>query len=132
MELATLPLLATLLASGDEGTSTGAAVMQYGILLLIPVAMYFLLIRPQRKRAKDQAAMQSALGVGDEVITTSGVYGFITGEEADLFWLEIDDDVQIRVAKAAIQRKVTTSADKVAKADAAEAGADTSADQPES
>jgi preprotein translocase subunit YajC len=88
--------------------------------------MYFLLIRPQRKRAKDQAAMQSALGVGDEVITTSGVYGFITGEEADLFWLEIDDDVQIRVAKAAIQRKVTTSADK------AEASADTSADQPES
>jgi preprotein translocase YajC subunit len=83
MELATLPLLATLLASGDEGTSTGAAVMQYGILLLIPVAMYFLLIRPQRKRARDQAAMQSALGVGDEVITTSGVYGFITGEEAD-------------------------------------------------
>jgi preprotein translocase subunit YajC len=127
MELATLPLLATLLAAeGDDGTSTGAAVMQYGILLLIPVAMYFLLIRPQRKRAKDQAAMQSALGVGDEVITTSGVYGFITGEEADLFWLEIDDDVQIRVAKAAIQRKVTTSADK------AESSPDTPADQPES
>jgi preprotein translocase subunit YajC len=127
MDVATLPLLATLLAAeGEESSSTGAAVMQYGILLLIPVAMYFLLIRPQRKRAKDQAAMQSALGVGDEVITTSGVYGFITGEEADLFWLEIDDDVQIRVAKAAIQRKVTTSADK------AEAAADTSADQPES
>jgi preprotein translocase subunit YajC len=127
MDVATLPLLATLLAAeGEESSSTGAAVMQYGILLLIPVAMYFLLIRPQRKRAKDQAAMQSALGVGDEVITTSGVYGFITGEEADLFWLEIDDDVQIRVAKAAIQRKVTTSADK------AEAAADTSAEQPES
>ena len=127
MDLATSPLLATLLAAAEEdSTSTGAAVMQYGILLLIPVAMYFLLIRPQRKRAKEQAAMQSALGVGDEVITTSGVYGFITGEEADLFWLEIDDDVQIRVAKAAIQRKVPKPAAE------AEPAVDTSVDQPES
>jgi preprotein translocase subunit YajC len=127
MDLATSPLLATLLAAAEEdSTSTGAAVMQYGILLLIPVAMYFLLIRPQRKRAKEQAAMQSALGVGDEVITTSGVYGFITGEEADLFWLEIDDDVQIRVAKAAIQRKVP----KPGLQD--ESAADSPADQPES
>jgi preprotein translocase subunit YajC len=127
MDLATSPLLATLLAAAEEdSTSTGAAVMQYGILLLIPVAMYFLLIRPQRKRAKEQAAMQSALGVGDEVITTSGVYGFITGEEADLFWLEIDDDVQIRVAKAAIQRKVPKPGPQ------AESVADTPADQPES
>jgi preprotein translocase subunit YajC len=127
MDLATSPLLATLLAAAEEdSTSTGAAVMQYGILLLIPVAMYFLLIRPQRKRAKEQAAMQSALGVGDEVITTSGVYGFITGEEADLFWLEIDDDVQIRVAKAAIQRKVPKPGPHV------ESVADTPADQPES
>lgn len=104
---AQIPVLATLLASAeDEGTSTGAAVLQYGILLLIPLAMYFLLIRPQRKRAREQAAMQAALGVGDEVITTSGIYGFITGEEDDLFWLEIDDDVQIRIAKAAIQRRI--------------------------
>lgn len=109
---AQLPVLATLLASAeDEGTSTGAAVLQYGILLLIPVAMYFLLIRPQRRRAREQAAMQSELGVGDEVITTSGVYGFITGEEDDLFWLEIDDDVQIRIAKAAIQRKIVAAAE---------------------
>lgn len=107
---AQIPVLATLLASAeDEGTSTGAAVLQYGILLLIPLAMYFLLIRPQRKRAREQAAMQAALGVGDEVITTSGIYGFITGEEDDLFWLEIDDDVQIRIAKAAIQGKVRPS-----------------------
>lgn len=127
MDLATSPLLATLLAAAEEeGTSTGAAVVQYGILLLIPVAMYFLLIRPQRKRAKEQAAMQSALGVGDEVITSSGVYGFITGEEADLFWLEIDDDVQIRVAKAAIQRKLPKPGRQ------AEPTADTPADQPES
>ena len=94
-----------LLASADDGGGGGGAVSLL-ILLLIPFAMYFFLIRPQRKRMKDQAALQSSLGVGDEVITTSGVYGFITGEEDGLFWLEIDDDVQIRIAKAAVQGKV--------------------------
>jgi preprotein translocase subunit YajC len=81
------------------------------VLLLIPFAMYFLLIRPQRKRMKDAATLQSSLGVGDEVITSSGVYGFITGEEDDLFWLEIDDDVQVRIAKAAIQGKAGPAKD---------------------
>jgi preprotein translocase subunit YajC len=96
--------------SGDSGGG-GGGIAQLLILLLIPFAMYFLLIRPQRKRMKDQTTMQKSLGVGDEVITNSGIYGFITGEEPDRFWLEIDDDVQIRVAKAAIQGKVNTSAD---------------------
>ena len=49
---------------------------------------------------RDQQALQRSIGVGDEVITTSGIYGFITGEEGDKFWLEIDDDVQIRDAAA--------------------------------
>jgi preprotein translocase subunit YajC len=79
--------------------------------LLIGLIMYFILIRPQRKRMREQAQLQSSVGVGDEVITTSGMFGFITGEDGpDRFWLEIDDDVQVRVARAAIQRKVDTSA----------------------
>ena len=125
MSAASWSLFATVFASGgsdDGGSSSGAGIVQFAVLLLIPVAMYFLLIRPQRKRAKQQAEMQSALGVGDEVITTSGIYGFITGEEDNLFWLEVDDDVQIRIAKAAIQSKVDT---KSAAAAPAEAPADT-------
>ena len=95
----------------QESDSGGGGVASLLVLLLIPFAMYFFLIRPQRKRMKEQAAIQSSLGVGDEVITSSGVYGFITGEEDDLFWLEIDDDVQIRIARAAIQGKVKPSDD---------------------
>lgn len=78
-------------------------------LLLIPVAMYFLMIRPQRRRQRESAAMQSSIEVGDEIMTTSGVYGFVTGFEGDVAWLEIDDNVQIRIARAAIQRKVDTT-----------------------
>lgn len=122
-----------LLAQGDSGSGGGIGSLL--ILLLIPFAMYFFLIRPQRKRMKDAAAMQSSLGIGDEVITSSGVYGFITGEEDNLFWLEIDDDVQVRIAKAAIQSKVTKSdepADATSKDDDANDGADDDGDdQPE-
>lgn len=76
------------------------------ILLAIPAVMYFVLIRPQKRRQREQAQTMSAIGVGDEVVTTSGIYGFVTAVEDDKFWLEIDENVQIRIAKAAIQGKV--------------------------
>ncbi len=97
----------SILASSDN--SSGGGIAQLGIFLLIPVAMYFLLIRPQRKRQREQVALQAAIGVGDEVMTTSGMYGFITGFDGDVVWLEVDDNIQIRVSRAAIQRKVDTS-----------------------
>ena len=87
-------------------TQAGAASFSIGLLLLIPVAMYFLLIRPQRKRQRAQQEMQSELDVGDEVMTASGIYGFITGFEDDKVWVEIDDDVQIRVNRAFLQGRV--------------------------
>ena len=112
--------LSALVASGDGGGG-GAALFQLGILLLIPFAMYFFLIRPQRRRMREQQELQKSIEIGDEVLTTSGIFGRITGEDGDSrFWLEIDDDVQIRIARAAIQGKVTdeesSSADEAADA----------------
>lgn len=100
--------------AADSSSSGGAAIVQLGIFLLIPIAMYFLLIRPQRRRQREQASMQSSIDVGDEIMTTSGLYGFITGFDGDIVWVEIDDNVQIRVARAAIQRKVDTFAGETA------------------
>jgi len=79
------------------------------ILMLIPLAMYFLLIRPQKRRQREAQLLQKAIEVGDEIMTTSGVYGFVTGFDGDVAWLEIDDNVQIRIARQAIQRKVDTA-----------------------
>ena len=102
--------LFALIASGGGGGG-GAAIVQLGILLLIPLAMYFLMIRAQRRRAKEQQELQSSLSVGTDVVTTSGIYGTITGEDGpNVLWLEIDDDVQIRIARAAIQGVATSSA----------------------
>ena len=97
-----------ILAADEEGGNASGGLIQIGILLLIPLAMYFLMIRPQRQRMRDQQAMQSSLEVGDEVMTASGIYGFITGFEDDIVWVEIDDDVQIRVSKGSLQGKVRT------------------------
>lgn len=79
------------------------------MLMLIPVAIYFLILRPQKRRAKDAQQLQSTIEIGDEIMTTSGLYGFVTGFEGDIAWLEIDDNVQIRISRQAIQRKVDTA-----------------------
>ncbi|MEM9517013.1 MAG: preprotein translocase subunit YajC [Actinomycetota bacterium] len=118
--------LSALVASGSGGGG-GAALFQLGILLLIPFAMYFFLIRPQRRRMREQQDLQKSIEIGDEVLTTSGIFGRITGEDGDSrFWLEIDDDVQIRIARAAIQGKVDddTAADDKPADDAAAANDD--------
>jgi preprotein translocase subunit YajC len=95
---------ATLLA---QETSSGAAAFQFVLLAAVPLALYFLMIRPQRRKMREAAAMQAALAVGDEVITASGIYGFITAIEDDLFWIEVDEDVQLRVVKSQVHGRVT-------------------------
>lgn len=96
----------------EEDVSTAGVILQLGIFILIPVAMYFLLIRPRRRMVRQQQAVQRSVEVGDEVLLTSGVYGFITGfeEGSDVVWVEVDDDVQMRVTRAAISGKVNVSA----------------------
>jgi preprotein translocase subunit YajC len=96
----------------DDSSSAASTIVGLLPLLLIVVAVYFLLLRPRQRQMRQQRELQSSLEVGDEVMLTSGVYGFITGFEAgrDVVWVEIDDDVQIRVSRAAISGKVDTSA----------------------
>lgn len=92
-------------------SSGGSSIISLLFLPLMLVGAYFLLIRPQRRRQREQVDLQRQLSEGDEVITTSGVYGFITGfdNDSNIVWLEIDDNIQIRVARAAIQKRVDTS-----------------------
>jgi preprotein translocase subunit YajC len=109
--------LAMILGSGGGGG--GGSFLSFGILLLIPFAMYFFMIRPQRRRVKDQAQLQRSISIGDEVVTTSGIVGKITGEDGETrFWLEIDDDVQIRIARAAIQGRADDDGDAAPEEDA--------------
>ncbi len=102
------PFAGALIANPDA--NSGSSILSFMFLPLILLAMYFLMIRPQRKRMKDQQSLQQSIEVGQDVVTSSGIFGTITGEDGpNRFWLEIDDEneVQIRIARAAIQNVVT-------------------------
>lgn len=71
--------------------------------VIIFVLFYFMLIRPQMKRAKEQKKMIDALQKGDEVITTGGMLGKITKVSDQYISLEIADNVVIQVQKATVQ-----------------------------
>lgn len=125
------PFLAS--ATSDSG-SGGSSLFSFLLLPLMLVAMYFLIIRPNSKRRKDAAKLQAALEIGDEVITTSGIIGTITGEDGPTrFWLEIDDDVQVRIARGGVQGRIeddesSAANDDVDDEDADENDATTTAD----
>jgi len=103
-----------LIAAEDSSSGGGAAIFQLFFFGLIFVAMYFLLIRPQRRRTRDAQALNRALAEGDEVQTASGIVGFITGfdtedQAGDVAWIEIAENVEIRVMRSAISRRVNAS-----------------------
>jgi len=77
----------------------------FSILLLVVmfVAFYFLLIRPQAKRAKEHKAMIAALAKGDEVVAAGGLLGRVTELSDQYATVEIADGVQIKVQRQAIQ-----------------------------
>jgi preprotein translocase subunit YajC len=78
------------------------------VYVAIFVVFYFLFIRPQRRRQRALQAEQSAIAVGTEVLTSSGMYGRIVAEnEDDTVLLEIAPGVPIRIARKAIVRTVT-------------------------
>ena len=72
--------------------------------------MYFLLLRPQRRRLKEGQALQSSIAVDDEIILNSGIYGFVTAIEGDVLWVDIADGhaserIEIRVSRTSVARK---------------------------
>jgi preprotein translocase subunit YajC len=71
-------------------------------LVLIFVIFYFLLLRPQMKRAKELKKMVSALAKGDEVVTTGGLLGRVTKVDENFAAVEIADGVVVKLQKAAI------------------------------
>jgi preprotein translocase subunit YajC len=88
---------------------------QGGLVSLLPfvlifAAMYFLMIAPQRKKAKEHAKMLEALSTGDEVITAGGIYGEITNKKDDRFVIRIADGTKVEIGKAFIHALVKKAA----------------------
>ena len=76
--------------------------MQFAPLILIFAVFYFLLIRPQQQKAKEQRLMLANLKRNDEVITAGGLYGKIVALSEKVVTLEIAPNVKVRVDRAQI------------------------------
>jgi preprotein translocase subunit YajC len=68
-------------------------------MVVFVVIFYFLLIRPQQKKAKEHQALVSKLSTGDEVVTTGGILGKVTEVGDSFVTIEIADGVRVKVQK---------------------------------
>jgi|YNPNPStandDraft_1061719.scaffolds.fasta_scaffold136436_2 preprotein translocase subunit YajC len=84
---------------GTPGAPAGGMLQALFPLLLMFLVFYFLLIRPQQKRVKQHKELLANLKRGDEVVTTGGIHGKITGITENVVTLEIADNVRIKVQR---------------------------------
>ena len=75
-------------------------------LVVIFIAFYFLLIRPQQKKQKAHSEMVSALQVGDEVMTAGGILGRITGVSDHYAVVQIAENTEIKIQKSSVSQVV--------------------------
>jgi preprotein translocase subunit YajC len=73
---------------------------------LLFLVMYVALILPQQRRAKETRLLLGSLQEGDEVVTTSGIHGFINTLDEQIIWLEIADGVELKMSRSAVAGKV--------------------------
>jgi len=100
------------------------------ILLAFIAAMWFLLVRPQRAKQRQHAALLGGLKVGDEVITAGGIYGEVKSLDHERVRLEVDADVEIVVSRRAIASIVPPDEPSEPVFDEAEEVPDPEAEQP--
>ncbi|MBA5249874.1 MAG: preprotein translocase subunit YajC [Gammaproteobacteria bacterium] len=94
-----------------EGEAIGAVSGLGGLSDLIPIVLlfiifYFLLIRPQQKRAKDHKTLLAALKKGDEVVTNGGIIGVVKTVDESFAVIEIAEGVAVKVQKQGINQKL--------------------------
>ena len=85
---------------------------QFVPLIAIFAIFYFLVLRPQSKKAKDHQAMLAELKKGDEVVTQGGIIGKISGITDAELTLQVQEGVRIRVTRASVQGRYVPAAPK--------------------
>ncbi len=108
-------MLITLAKAADTangGQAGGAGLLMFLPLILIFALMYFMMIRPQKKREKEEKKMRDNLQVGDELLTIGGIYGRVISLKEDAVVIESKSDhSKLTIARWAIQQNLTIHAD---------------------
>jgi preprotein translocase subunit YajC len=100
-------MFATIAASSSsQGSNPLVAFLP---LILIGGIFYFLMIRPQQRRVREQRSLQNSVEVGDEVMTTAGIFGTVTEVDDDegTVMVEIAPGTRIRMVRSGIARRLT-------------------------
>ncbi|MBO4433332.1 MAG: preprotein translocase subunit YajC [Clostridia bacterium] len=113
MNLSLLTLAAeTTSNASTTGTSGTSMLVMVGWVAIMLVAMYFLMIRPQRKKQKEEKKMRENLQVGDEVVTIGGIYGRVISLKEDSMVIESKSDhSKLSIARWALQQNLTVHDD---------------------
>ena len=90
-------------AEGAAAAPQDGGIMQFLPLIALLAVFYFLILRPQQKRAKEHKTLMEALQKGDEVITIGGILGKVIKVGEDNVAVEIADNIVVQVQKPAIQ-----------------------------
>jgi preprotein translocase subunit YajC len=84
-------------------SASDGGIMSFLPLLALIAVFYFLILRPQSKRAKEQKSMMSALQRGDEVVTAGGAIGTVIKVYEQYVGVEIAENLEVKVQKSSIQ-----------------------------
>ncbi|MBT3277600.1 preprotein translocase subunit YajC [Candidatus Thioglobus sp.] len=108
-----LDLIITPAFAEEAATGAGDPLGGLPFLIIMFVLMYFLLIRPQQKRAKEHKVLLGTLKTGDEVVTNGGVVGTVASVDESFATLEIAKNVVVKVQKQGINQKLPKGSAKI-------------------
>lgn len=92
--------------SQDGGPGLISNLILFGSIILI---FYFMIIRPQQKRAKERQKLIDSMKKGDKVVTASGIYGTIAGLDEKTVLVQIADNVKVKLDRSAIATIISES-----------------------
>ena len=94
-------------AAAGEG-SVMESVLSFAPILVVIVVFYFMLIRPQQKKDKEDRAMRENLEIGDEIVTMGGIIGLVVSVKEDTVVIETGSDrSKVRIIKSAVAQNLT-------------------------
>lgn len=100
-----MEILIAMAPQGGGSANLISTLIMFGAIFLI---FYFMIIRPQQKRAKEREKMLSNMQKGDKIITSGGMHGTIAGLDEKTILLQVGDNIKMKFEKSAIASIITS------------------------
>ncbi|MBQ9229486.1 MAG: preprotein translocase subunit YajC [Eubacterium sp.] len=124
MNVLAITLFQSLTGGSSSASGTGSPYSSIILMVALVAVMYFLMIRPQRKRQKEEQEMRSSIEIGDEIITIGGIVGKVVKiREEDIVIETGTDRVKMRLQRWAVNTNVTKTEQHRKEVEAARAAA---------